>query len=80
MEITSYNVEDLLDRLHAFEQEFGLSSVAFYRLHAEGRATETIPPFQCVVWADTCRTAVRMAGAKPKATEPMAPREPVPAL
>jgi hypothetical protein len=75
MEVASYNVTDLMDRLHAFEREFGMSSPAFYRLHAEGLAAETVPPFKCVVWADTCRTVVRMAGV-----EPTHSRELVPAL
>lgn len=47
--------ESLRRRLHEFEQEFGLSSVDFFRLHKLGDAPESIPPFQRVVWADTCR-------------------------
>jgi hypothetical protein len=71
VEIKSYNVEDLVERLHEYEQEFGMSSAAFYRLHAEGLAVETVPPFDCVRWADTCRTAVRMA--VPPVTPEVAP-------
>lgn len=76
MEVTSYGVEDLMDRLHDYEREFGMSSAAFYRLHAEGRATDSVPPFDCVRWADTCRTVVRMASA-PSTRSDQAPRTPM---
>jgi hypothetical protein len=47
--------ESLRRRLDEFEEEFGLRSADFYRLHELGDAPEDIPPFQRVVWADTCR-------------------------
>lgn len=47
--------ESLKRRLDEFEEEFGLSSADFYRLHELEDAPEDIPPFQRVVWADTCR-------------------------
>lgn len=41
-------------RLAGFEEKFGLSSVAFLRLHKMNDDPPHIPPFERLVWADTC--------------------------
>jgi hypothetical protein len=41
-------------RLAGFENEYGLTSVAFLRLHKVNDDPPHIPPFERLVWADTC--------------------------
>jgi hypothetical protein len=53
--------DSLRRRLDEFEQEFELSSVDFYRLHELGDTPERVPPFERVVWADTCRRWRKLA-------------------
>lgn len=48
-------------RLTDFEDRFGLSSVAFYRLHTANDDPPHIPPFERLVWADTCLRWHRVA-------------------
>jgi hypothetical protein len=50
-------------RLAGFEERFGLSSAAFYRLHKVHEDPPHIPPFERVVWADTCLRWHRAARA-----------------
>lgn len=45
----------LARELSDYERQFGISSVKFYRLHCAGEAPSHVPPFERVVWADTCR-------------------------
>lgn len=60
--------ESLRRRLDEFEKEFSLSSADFYRLYELGDAPERIPPFQRVVWADTCRR-LRKAASRNRSKE-----------
>lgn len=50
-------------QLHGFEQEFGMKSVDFFRLHRFGDVPERVPPHERVVWADTCMRWHRIASA-----------------
>jgi hypothetical protein len=66
----------LRTQLLGFEERFGLSSVAFYRLHKSQDDPPHVPPFERLVWADTCLRWHRVA-TRDRSTQ--APKAPAPA-